>query len=323
MGFKIVAPPGTPAADLEALAERERALATKEAELLALGSDLEAEARQRHSKLDEVREALQRLAQTSVAKDAEAVFEKAMAVVVPPHVVSPMTMQALEQRRKAIAMRELALHAERAAIEARSKRLPPLDGEIDALFAEAAALGRNAEAEASAVAAKAEAEQERVRQQRARSQTKRVEGASAVAQTVVRHAPASPRADAGSRAPAASAAAVINRRASPRVRMQVEVTMQSESNFFTGFTGDISETGVFVATYQQFLPPGTPVELTLALPGELPMPLSGAVRWVRDAGAHAPGEQPGMGIAFVNVGAKETVAIQNFISGREPLFWAD
>lgn len=294
MGIKIIAPPGTPAADLEALAERERALAVKEADLLARGAELESGARERHRKLHEVREALQRLAASSAAKDAEAAFLKAMALVVPPHVVSPLTIQALELRRKAIAMRELALHAEYTAIEARRKRLPAVDGEIDALLAEAAALGRRAEAKA---------EQERATEGGAR----------------VRDEPTSCPA---SGEPLPAPAALMNRRSSPRVKVQVEVTMQSESNFFTGFSGDISETGVFVVTYQRLLPPGTPVELTLALPGEPPISLAGAVRWVREAGTGS-GKLPGMGIAFANVGERETVAIQRFICGREPLFWSE
>lgn len=300
MGIKIVAPPGTPAADLEALAERERALAGKEAELLALGSELEGAARARLVKLEQVREALQGLAASSVAKEAEAAFVKAMGIAVPPHVVSPSTIQALEQRRKAVAMRELALHAEYSAIEARRKRLPAVDAEIEALQAEAAALGRKAEADEAAARAEAAAEKERQGEERARTRAERAA------------------------APASSApAALMNRRASPRVALQVEVTMQSESNFFTGFSGDISETGVFVATYQKLLSPGTLVELTLAIPGEPPMPLSGAVRWVREAGAPGSGTLPGMGISFAELGEKETKAIQRFICGREPLFWSE
>ncbi len=287
MGNTIVAPPGTPAADLEALAERERALLTEESDLLAQGAKLEGQARERCAKLDQVRAALQRLSGTSVAKEAEAIFLRAMALAVPPHVVSAATLQAIEQRRKAIAMRELALHAERAAVETRRQRLPAVDAQIEPLLAEAAALGRKAEADEAAAEAKVEKER-----------------------APIRAAPSAP-------------AALMNRRASPRVNLQVEVTLQSESNFFTGFSGDISETGVFVATYQKHLPPGTPVDLTLALPGEPPMPLVGSVRWVREAGEPTSGVLPGMGIAFSGLEEKETVAIQRFILGREPLFWAE
>jgi uncharacterized protein (TIGR02266 family) len=310
MGFKIIPPPGAPAADLEALGEIERALAAKEAELLVRGAELETEARLREVKLDDAREALQTLAVTSVAREAEAAFLLAMKLVVPPHAVSRLTLQALEVRRKALAMRELALRAENVAIEARRKKLSLLDAEIAALLEKAAALGRGAEA--GAIDSRREVEPPR-----------QVDPGSGDAEGLLVPEAGAPRA-AETQGPSRPASApVMNRRVSPRVKVRVEVTMQSESNFFTGFSGDISETGVFVATYQKVLSPGTPVELSLALPGEPAMPISGMVRWVREAGESSRGGYPGLGIAFANVGPREAAAIQRFICGREPLFWAE
>ncbi len=322
MGYKIIPPPGAPAADLEAIAGSERALAAREAELLVRGAELETEARLREVKLDEAREALQALAVTSVAQEAEAAFLLAMKLVVPPHGVSPLTLQALEVRRKALAMREHALRAENASIEARRKKLSLLDAEIAALLERAAALGRGAQAIDA---------QDRGAPPRERSL--RPSGREGRSEAVAPGGADEPEVplDSGGVTPSAAEppegttkapAPVLNRRVSPRLKVRVEVTMQSESNFFTGFSGDISETGVFVATYRQVLAPGTPVELSLALPGEPTMPVSGVVRWVREAGDSSRGGS-GMGIAFANVGPKEAAAIQRFICGREPLFWTE
>ena len=103
--------------------------------------------------------------------------------------------------------------------------------------------------------------------------------------------------------------------------MQVEVTLASESNFFTGFSGDLSEGGVFVATYEKLLAPGTSVEIALALPGRSPVKLAGTVRWVRDPSDQMPGVFPGMGIRFKTLSADETALIKDFLETREPMFW--
>ncbi|MBI5543364.1 MAG: PilZ domain-containing protein, partial [Deltaproteobacteria bacterium] len=110
-------------------------------------------------------------------------------------------------------------------------------------------------------------------------------------------------------------------RLSPRQRVQAEVTLSSESNFFTGFSGDLSEGGVFVATYEKLLEPDTPVEVALALPGRPAVKVPGRVRWVRDTADHAPGVFPGMGISFDKVAPEALAAIKSFLQQREPMFW--
>jgi uncharacterized protein (TIGR02266 family) len=112
-------------------------------------------------------------------------------------------------------------------------------------------------------------------------------------------------------------------RRAPRFRLQAEVSLSSDSNFFTGFSGDISETGVFVATYESVLPPGTEVQLTLKLPGRPTLEVAGRVRWVREHSDRAPGVFPGMGIEFEKLGEQEVTAIKEFLRRREPMFWAE
>jgi len=118
----------------------------------------------------------------------------------------------------------------------------------------------------------------------------------------------------------ATAPAREEHRASHRVKVKAEVTLSSETNFFTGFSGDLSEGGVFVATYEALLPPGTHVELAIALPDRPEVHLGGVVKWVRDPD-RTTGVFPGMGIAFQNVQPEAQKAIRGFLHEREPMFY--
>ena len=88
--------------------------------------------------------------------------------------------------------------------------------------------------------------------------------------------------------PAAASVAAGRRRAARRaVRIHASIDMRSDSNFFTGFSMDISEGGVFIATVEP-VPRGTPVELDFTLPGGRPLKVSGVVRWVARGATPAP-----------------------------------
>jgi Tfp pilus assembly protein PilZ len=81
-----------------------------------------------------------------------------------------------------------------------------------------------------------------------------------------------------------------------RTSLSVEVSATSESNFYTGISGDIEEGGLFIATHQNHQP-GTLIELTLSLPGQPPMQLAGEVRWVREYNEFTEDVEPA---AFMN-----------------------
>ena len=88
---------------------------------------------------------------------------------------------------------------------------------------------------------------------------------------------------------------VEEHRASKRISIEVELHLASDSHFFSGLSGDISEGGVFVSTYRA-LAQGSLVDLEFSLPGsEHPLRARGEVRWHRDATPHGP---PGVGISF-------------------------
>jgi uncharacterized protein (TIGR02266 family) len=104
--------------------------------------------------------------------------------------------------------------------------------------------------------------------------------------------------------------------------LELEVNLVSDSNFYIGFTENISGGGVFVATYM-LRPIGARVEMSVRLPGfQDPLQLRGEVRWIREPGAGAD-VWPGMGIRFEGVSGEDEVTIRAFLAAREPLFYVD
>lgn len=107
-----------------------------------------------------------------------------------------------------------------------------------------------------------------------------------------------------------------------RCDVELEVNLDSDSNFYMGLTENISEGGLFVATHR-YKPLGTLVTLSFRVPNRPePITLRGEVRWLRPANGRNE-VHPGMGIQFVDVGPEELAAIRTFIRKREPLFYED
>jgi uncharacterized protein (TIGR02266 family) len=113
---------------------------------------------------------------------------------------------------------------------------------------------------------------------------------------------------------------VEEHRASKRISLEVELHLASESHFFSGLSGDISEGGVFVSTYRA-LAQGSLVDLEFSLPGATqPLHARGEVRWHRDATPHGP---PGVGISFDELSEDDRKAIHRFCTMRPPLYYDD
>ena len=104
--------------------------------------------------------------------------------------------------------------------------------------------------------------------------------------------------------------------------MQTQLDMSSDSNVFTGFSTNLSEGGVFVATVN-LLPVGTPVDLTFTLPGNTRVTVKGEVRWTREIDDRVPDVFPGVGVRFVELGMDAAQALHRFVAEREPLFYPD
>ena len=113
-----------------------------------------------------------------------------------------------------------------------------------------------------------------------------------------------------------------SKRASQRVRMQAEVNMTSDDNFFSGFSANISDGGVFIATIN-YVPKGTLVDLSFSLPSGEKISATGEVRWLREVNDKDPSSFPGLGVAFTNIDDSAQNAIRNFIAERDPLFYVD
>jgi uncharacterized protein (TIGR02266 family) len=107
-----------------------------------------------------------------------------------------------------------------------------------------------------------------------------------------------------------------------RVRMVAAIDQRSDSNFFTGFTSNITEGGIFVATVQS-VPRGTTVDLDVMLPGTRSMTVTGVVRWTREVNDKTPELMPGLGVQFTWLPPEVTSVISDFVATREPLFFPD
>jgi uncharacterized protein (TIGR02266 family) len=107
------------------------------------------------------------------------------------------------------------------------------------------------------------------------------------------------------------------RRAMPRHEVTVEVTFESEHNFYTGITQDLGSGGLFVAT-NILRSIGECVRVRFTLPGN-PELLDAIteVRWVRDRDT-AAGEA-GMGLQFLQMSAKTKQAVKAFAEKRDAM----
>ena len=111
--------------------------------------------------------------------------------------------------------------------------------------------------------------------------------------------PSAPRVPSEAPAPpksqdSAASSAGGYRAAGPTEHVEANLGATTESNFYVGFSGEISQGGVFVATYN-ILPKGTRVELLVTLPGNLSTEVRGTVRFVRDPMDMMSDSEPGMG----------------------------
>lgn len=118
------------------------------------------------------------------------------------------------------------------------------------------------------------------------------------------------------------APAGAERRKTPRAFLETEITFESADNFYTGFTEDISEGGVFLTTYDLH-PMGTEIEVEFTLPTGHIVRAVGVVRWLRDPRDEAPDAPPGMGLQFRALLPEDRAAIQEFIDARTPLFYEE
>jgi uncharacterized protein (TIGR02266 family) len=107
------------------------------------------------------------------------------------------------------------------------------------------------------------------------------------------------------------------------VRFELNVNAESDHNFYTGFTDNISEGGLFIATDQH-------INLNTELTFQLSLPtltgtheLKGVVRWVRHSDEPEPGSPNGVGVQFISLTQELKSGIERFIAQRESIFYDD
>jgi len=106
------------------------------------------------------------------------------------------------------------------------------------------------------------------------------------------------------------------------INVNTVLNMNTEHTFYTGFSDNISEGGIFVATFD-LKPVGSKVLVNFKLPNGHPVTARGTVHWVRE---YVPGDAsaaPGMGVRFAELLAEDRRQIDAFMSQRAPLFYDD
>lgn len=112
----------------------------------------------------------------------------------------------------------------------------------------------------------------------------------------------------------------VERRSAERIELQVDIGFQSDTNFFTGFAEDLSDGGLFVATYD-IKPIGTLLTVSFVLPGGHHVVAPGRVTWVREPADRGAETAPGMGVAFEALEEPDRRAVLRFCSARAPIFF--
>lgn len=108
------------------------------------------------------------------------------------------------------------------------------------------------------------------------------------------------------------------RRTHERVELEADVSLYSDTNFWSGYTEDVSEGGLFVASWHLH-PIGTQVEVAFELPTGRAIRTRGEVRWLRETSDE--GTRPGMGVRFLALDPDDHAAIRAFVKHRAPLFY--
>ena len=112
-------------------------------------------------------------------------------------------------------------------------------------------------------------------------------------------------------------------RASERYDLEVKVDLESDHNFYTGLTQNISAGGLFIATHA-LKKIGDRITLKFTLPGNAEsVTVETEVRWIRENTALMRAEGTGMGVRFINLSAEASAAINKFLQDRESLFYDD
>jgi len=108
-----------------------------------------------------------------------------------------------------------------------------------------------------------------------------------------------------------------------RATLAVKVGVEWKTTFFTGFSGNISKGGVFVATHQS-LPIGARAELFFEMPDGHAVSVAATVQWGRDVDQAAlDGSPPGLGFSFVSLTPDDAFILERYIAAHAESVLAD
>ncbi len=96
--------------------------------------------------------------------------------------------------------------------------------------------------------------------------------------------------------------------------------MEHGNSFFTGFSGNISSGGLFVATHQ-LLEIGGQMELFFEMPDGHEVGVVAEIRWRREYNPAATDQPPGMGLRFLNLGYDDQILVDRYIANHETIFY--
>jgi uncharacterized protein (TIGR02266 family) len=115
-----------------------------------------------------------------------------------------------------------------------------------------------------------------------------------------------------------------NVRSAERFDLEVTVDLESDHNFYTGLTQNISSGGLFIATHH-LRKIGDRITLKFTLPGSgKQIAVETEVRWLRENSALMRAEGGiGMGVRFINLSPEASAAINAFVQSRESLYYDD
>jgi uncharacterized protein (TIGR02266 family) len=111
-----------------------------------------------------------------------------------------------------------------------------------------------------------------------------------------------------------------DRRDISRAEFSIDVGLHTSSQFFAGISGDLSEGGLFVATYTP-QPVGSELHLSFVLPGGTAIRTAAIVAWSRVGDGHDDNAEPGMGLRFYGLSDDDRRSIERFLKVRPPMIY--
>jgi uncharacterized protein (TIGR02266 family) len=104
------------------------------------------------------------------------------------------------------------------------------------------------------------------------------------------------------------------------VNVNTMLNMDTDHQFYNGFSENIEEGGIFVATFDP-KPVDAKVIVNFKLPGGRPVTARGRVHFVREYNPTTPETAPGMGVRFTDLLQSDKEAIEEYLKQRAPMFY--